>query len=179
MRQRAPNPSGRDNQAPRPGLLSYLAPVGDEGDTQGHGQGGYDTYVSPDYMPTPEQVAETADLDEQWDIYYHSFLLHSCLHSQCYWHRSTWWFPEPGRNSATLSMFTPSRTPVTDDIMYYDLHLVGDIAQAKLIAAQWKLMFRYVGQSNPDEAWLQDYVGYNLNFVTFDMKVIPPGSPRG
>ncbi|KIR75877.1 hypothetical protein I310_00575 [Cryptococcus deuterogattii CA1014] len=48
---------------------------------------------------------------------------------------------------------------------YYNLHLPnGKIME--------NLMFRYVGQSDPQEEWLHDYVGYNLNLVTIDMQVM-------
>ncbi|WRT66523.1 uncharacterized protein IL334_003482 [Kwoniella shivajii] len=97
------------------------------------------------------RAAQVGNNDEQWDIYYHAFLLHTCLHSQCYWYRSTWWFPEPGRNERTLSMFSPSRFPPVDTIT---------------------CICRYIGPDTPEEGWLGDYVGYNLNSVTFDMKAI-------
>ncbi|WWC89138.1 uncharacterized protein L201_004056 [Kwoniella dendrophila CBS 6074] len=106
-------------------------------------------------------AADVGDMDERWNIYYHSFLLHSCLHSQCYWYRDTWWFPEPGRNVETLSMFTASRYPPVDNIKYYNMHLPDG---------------RMLENDNPEEGWLGDYVGYNLNLVTFDMKVIDPSS---
>ncbi|WVW84102.1 hypothetical protein I302_106131 [Kwoniella bestiolae CBS 10118] len=101
-------------------------------------------------------AAEVGNRDEKWDIYYHSFLLHTCRHSQCYWYRNTWWFPEPGRNIHTLSMFSASRYPPIEDVKYYDMHLRS----------------RYIGPDTPELGWLGDYVGYNLNLVTFDMKPI-------
>ncbi|WWD03342.1 hypothetical protein V865_001394 [Kwoniella europaea PYCC6329] len=110
-------------------------------------------------------AAQVGNRDEKWDIYYHSFLLHTCLHSQCYWYRNTWWFPEPGRNIHTLSMFSASRYPPIEDIKYYDMHL-------KMVSRTIKGDDRYIGPDTPELGWLGDYVGYNLNLVTFDMKPI-------
>ncbi|GFZ46718.1 hypothetical protein JCM24511_03938 [Saitozyma sp. JCM 24511] len=107
--------------------------------------------------------------EEQWDIYYHDWLLHSCLHSDCYYYKDTWWFPEPGRNEETLHMFTPSRHPPINDLKFYDMHLPDGTTFEHM-------MFRYVGTEPEHDNWLQDYTGYNLNMVTFDMRALtPPG----
>ncbi|KIR59694.1 hypothetical protein I312_100586 [Cryptococcus bacillisporus CA1280] len=100
--------------------------------------------------------------DERWDVYFHAFLLHETKHSDCYYYKGQWWFPENRRNEHTLHMFVAA-----SDLKYYNLHLPnGKIME--------NLMFRYVGQSNPQEEWLHDYVGYNLNLVTIDMQVMSP-----
>ncbi|KIR80912.1 hypothetical protein I306_02022 [Cryptococcus gattii EJB2] len=101
--------------------------------------------------------------DERWDVYFHAFLLHETKHSDCYYYKGQWWFPENRRNEQTLHMFVAA-----SDIKYYNLHLPnGKIME--------NLMFRYVGQNDPhQEEWLHDYVGYNLNLVTIDMQVIYP-----
>ncbi|WWD17124.1 hypothetical protein CI109_101561 [Kwoniella shandongensis] len=143
-----------------PGLLAHLLPdmYRESGRSQDQDGGADDPRVDPQ---------SSGNMDEHWDIYYHSYLLHSCLHSQCYWYKDTWWFPEAYRSEETLSLFSPSSDDPIDDIQYYDFHL----PDGTLIS---ELMFRYVGQDNPSEAWLHDYVGYNLNYVTFDMRVVPP-----
>ncbi|WWC70162.1 uncharacterized protein I206_104110 [Kwoniella pini CBS 10737] len=138
------------------------------------GQGsqyGYHQTLPPQ---TPERqeyaraiAADVGNMDEQWDIYYHAFLLHRCKHSQCYWYRNTWWFPETGRNVDTLSMFSASRYPPQENIKYYNMHLPN----GKMLENG----SRYIGPNTAEEGWLGDYVGYNLNLVTFDMKPIPSG----
>ncbi|OCF32956.1 hypothetical protein I317_06547 [Kwoniella heveanensis CBS 569] len=60
----------------------------------------------------------------------------------------------------------------TRNIKYYNMHLPN----GKILE---NMMFRYIGQDNPQDAWLGDYVGYNLNLVTFDMTVIPPQGGQG
>jgi len=61
-------------------------------------------------------------------------------------------------------MFAMSRNPSVDDLKFYDMYLPdGTVLE--------NMMFRYVGR-NGEEEWLQDYVGYNLNMVTFDMRVL-------
>ncbi|WVO15087.1 hypothetical protein L204_102731 [Cryptococcus depauperatus] len=45
-------------------------------------------------------------LDEQWDVYYHAFRLHSASHSQCFWYKS-----QNSRNEETLHMFVAARWP--------------------------------------------------------------------
>ncbi|KIR95819.1 hypothetical protein I304_00575 [Cryptococcus deuterogattii CBS 10090] len=98
--------------------------------------------------------------EERWDVYFHAFLLHETKHSDCYYYKGQWWFPENRRNEKTLHMFVAA-----SNLKYYNLHLPnGKIME--------NLMFRYVGQSNPQEEWLHDYVGYNLNLVTIDMQVM-------
>ncbi|WVQ99508.1 hypothetical protein IAU59_006643 [Kwoniella sp. CBS 9459] len=117
--------------------------------------------------PRTRELVALGQLDERWDIYYHAFLLHTCLHSQCYWYKRTWWFPDPGRNERTLHMFMPSRFPPVENIKYYNMHLPN----GKILE---NMMFRYIGRDNPRDAWLEGYVGYNLNLVTFDMTLLPP-----
>ncbi|WWC62150.1 uncharacterized protein I303_104742 [Kwoniella dejecticola CBS 10117] len=118
------------------------------------GEGSHQGYYHPPPPQTPERqeyahtiAAEVGNLDEQWDVYYHAFLLHRCRHSQCYWYRNIWWLPETGRAIDSLSMFAASRHPAED---------------------------RYAGPADGEEGWLSDYIGYNMNLVTFDMKVIHP-----
>ncbi|RSH87200.1 hypothetical protein EHS25_003109 [Saitozyma podzolica] len=79
------------------------------------------------------------------------------------------WFPEPGRNEETLHMFTPSRHPQINDLKFYDMDLPDGTTLEHM-------MFRYVGTEPEYDNWLQDYTGYNLNMVTFDMRALtPPG----
>nr|XP_018262795.1 uncharacterized protein I303_04278 [Kwoniella dejecticola CBS 10117]OBR84953.1 hypothetical protein I303_04278 [Kwoniella dejecticola CBS 10117] len=130
------------------------------------GEGSHQGYYHPPPPQTPERqeyahtiAAEVGNLDEQWDVYYQ--------HSQCYWYRNIWWLPETGRAIDSLSMFAASRHPAEDNIKYYNMHLPnGQVIE--------NVLFRYAGPADGEEGWLSDYIGYNMNLVTFDMKVIHP-----
>ncbi|KAL0255460.1 hypothetical protein I308_100264 [Cryptococcus tetragattii IND107] len=135
------------------------------------------TSASPEQPIVPPLGDSTSIFDERWDVYFHAFLLHETKHSDCYYYKGQWWFPENRRNEQTLHMFVAARwapleqhEPKVATLItwqYYNLHLPnGKIME--------NLMFRYVGQSNPQEEWLHDYVGYNLNLVTIDMQVMSP-----
>ncbi|TYJ58662.1 hypothetical protein B9479_000498 [Cryptococcus floricola] len=136
----------------------------------GRGSRGKNAVAGPSGGPvTREEIddGEIEVLDERWDVYFHAFLLHYTRHSECYWYRDSWWFPETGRNEKTLHMFVAARWAPIDNLKYYNLHLPnGKIME--------NVMFRYVGPTTPKDSWLHDYIGYNLNLVTIDMRVLDP-----
>lgn len=68
-------------------------------------------------------MADLGRLEERWDIYYHQFHLHTCLNSESYWYKSTWWFPDHGRNEDIVHMFVASRWGPIDELKYYDMYL--------------------------------------------------------
>ncbi|KAE8538580.1 hypothetical protein D1P53_004941 [Cryptococcus gattii VGV] len=123
--------------------------------------------------------------DERWDVYFHAFLLHETKHSDCYYCKGRaykesglvptitnginkeWWFPENRRNEQTLHMFVAA-----SNLKYYNLHLPnGKIME--------NLMFRYVGQSDPQEEWLHDYVGFTTyNIFTDVFSLLLSETPR-
>ncbi|WVQ74002.1 hypothetical protein IAR50_003583 [Cryptococcus sp. DSM 104548] len=131
-------------------------------------RGGRNAVAGPSGAPREDpDEGQVEVLNEQWDVYFHAFLLHYAKHSECYWYRDLWWFPETGRNEKTLHMFVAARWAPIDDLKYYNLHLPnGKIME--------NVMFRYVGPTTPKDAWLHDYIGYNLNLVTIDMRVLSP-----
>ncbi|KAK8864572.1 hypothetical protein IAR55_001822 [Kwoniella newhampshirensis] len=192
QRQGGSLPALRQN----PGLLAYLPQ-----DVQTSRRGRPVQVQLRDNLlnPAPAALRPVGNLDEHWDIYYQrlliphgAYLLHSTLHSRSYWHRNTWWFPQAGMAEGTISMFSPSREPAENDVLFYDFHLpngtvVKDRTSSILTirgsdndtdtdmapgSSAYIVMFRYVGQMDSAEAWLLDYVGYNLTYVTVDMRVI-------
>ncbi|ODN80526.1 hypothetical protein, variant 9 [Cryptococcus amylolentus CBS 6039] len=92
---------------------------------EGRGSRGENAVAGPSGSPVTEEIddGEIEVRDEQWDVYFHAFLLHYTRHSECYWYRDSWWFPETGRNEKTLHMFVAARWAPIDNLKYYNLHL--------------------------------------------------------